>query len=456
MTARCLVPVVIGLISALSAKSVAEVTPHSSRSDRWVDKRGEYSVEYSAGQEAWVERVFARLEAINATIDHPEPLPTPQPAPLSVSNIEARKPELLEAISHQIGLTSPTDLQERTFETFLGYYEILTEVFQEAALVAWDHLRLRHLAIWHREELTELLRRGEEIAGFNYDLKTDKGNYRLETHFTPEERQQRIDEIYREIEQLRVNHSFDYSDEGFTAGVSFGKGRQENNVVSPESPKREAIVSDLPTHVVPVFYDGDFDREPDEKFIDRTFEIMQAARLQLVSEMQSHQDPTIVRIIIHETTEIGLIENRIRSKDRRWLCDGTADYTSWRVVRDLFGPDKASQVFDLNSELRRSARWQDEVSLKRWSPTSGLNDEGEESELNRAHYAFAARAMFMIAERYGEDALALLWRDMADDGVDKASVRAFARAFKRRYDGNLNKLIREAEKAPITQVSRLP
>jgi hypothetical protein len=84
-------------------------------------------VEYSPGQEGWVDLAFERVAANSANKASFGNLPSPALPALAFANFTTHREERLESIAQQIGLNEPTDLQRRTFDTFLGYYELLTE-----------------------------------------------------------------------------------------------------------------------------------------------------------------------------------------------------------------------------------------------------------------------------------------------------------------------------------------
>ena len=45
---------------------------------------------------------------------------------------------------------------------------------------------------------------------------------------------------------------------------------------------------------------------------------------------ESFQNPAILAcLILHETAEVGIVERYLGSSDRRWLCDGMANYVAW-------------------------------------------------------------------------------------------------------------------------------
>lgn len=438
----------------LPAPASSEIAPHPTRIDRLVDTREGYSVEYTLGQEAWVDLAFERIDVLESRKANTMPLPEPVPPPLAFINIEAKRTELLNAISQQIGLSEATDLQRRVFNNFIGHYEGLTITSSALAPRVWNHLKVRHLAIWHSDELESRLRMGEPIEGMTYDPVTKKGNYLLKTNFVGDSANKRIAEIRNAIETQRINHTFHYGEGKIQAGFSIGGDEQSPTDTSPEFTLNESNTDELPKHVIPIVYPGEFDRQPSEKAVDSILSHMEEARFQLASNFLSYQEPNILLVVLHETAETGLVENIIRSKDRRWLCDGTANYAAWKAVHEVFGKEQADLVYNLHSELRRYAPNQKKIELRKWPATENQKKTDRQSLENAAHYAFATRAIFMIAEKHGEDAIGLLWQDVAETDLKRSSAKTFETALRKRYRENLNAVVKQAENSPLPAVNQ--
>jgi len=47
----------------------------------------------------------------------------------------------------------------------------------------------------------------------------------------------------------------------------------------------------------------------------------------------------LAQIVIHETTEAGIVDHFLGSADRRWFCEGTANYVAWSLARNRAGLD---------------------------------------------------------------------------------------------------------------------
>lgn len=439
------------VVSVGLASLTAAPVPHPTRPDRLVETRDGRTVEYSPGQEAWVEKAFAHMElAASKPAASSAPAPAPRPSgsatPGGNRDLRAKRDALLTAIARQIGLRQPTELQGRTFDTFLGYYDLITELFQAGGEQFTALPPTRHLSIWQRDDLVARMRAGTQIEGMSYDPATDSGSYEFQTDIGLPAFKARSAEIFAAIEKQRLKHSFDFNKESYTASVTLRdpppapKPATEAETPAKSEPTREMVI--------PIIYRGELTTPPS----DAAFSVIELFRNSAAAaheKLAAYRSAVLVGIILHETTEVGLVENIIASRDRRWLCDGTANYVAWRVARDVFGADLAREVYDLDAQLRLHAAQQPHIDLAAWSTAENEKEDSADAGLNRAHYAFAARAIFLLAERHGSDAVAQLWSDVARTPLAKASAKTFAAAYRKRYRSDLAKLVREAEQKPL-------
>jgi hypothetical protein len=449
---RALLPL-LAFTFALSSVPAAPV-PHPDRPDRLVETRDGLTVEYSPGQEAWMEMAFRQMQATArepAIIAPPAPRRAAPAVPGSAQYLEENRDVILAAIARHTGLSRSTDLQHRTFDTFLGYYKLTSELMQGAAANIPVNLPPRHLAIWHRDDVVARLRAGNTIEGLSYDPVTDRGNFSINFELTGAAvLGERFRQIHAEIDEQRVQHRFSRGNGTISASVSTGKTpeKTKTRVEKPavQTDDLDAILSQL---VVPIVYRGEAATAPTENAFNSTPQYLVATRQALMQQAADYRNASMVSIILHETAEIGLIENIITSPDRRWLCDGTANYVAWRAARDLLGADFAREVYDLDAQLRLHARQQPKINLAGWPAAENQQQDQSETDLNRAHYAFATRAMFLLAERHGESALAQLWKDVTRTPQKKVTAKTFAEAYRKRFKADLAKLVRDAEQKPI-------
>lgn len=440
----------------------AAPTPHPTRPDRLVETRGELSVEYSPGQEAWMEMAFTRLQAEPpppadaASARAAAPLASGPAAPGSARDLRTHRADLLAALARQTGLPHATDLQGRVFDTFLGYYEVLTEMVQNLGHDLPDTFTVRRLAIWQRDDLLGRLRAGARIEGMSYDAATDSGRFEMKLGLDSPAIAARIKALYATIEAQQLKHRLEYG-QG-TISASFTLGAPATPAAAPAAPTPAAPAAPDPTAdlVIPVIYRGDVATPPkpeDFTFLPRNLRDTKAA---LVRQAANYRDPNLVGLILHEAAEAGLVGQIIASRDRRWLCDGSANYAAWRVARDRWGQPFADQAYSLDRQLADAAAEQPRVSLAAWPAVEHEPHPDPNLALTRAHYAFATRAVFLLAVRHGEDAPALLWADVARTPKAKVSAKTFAAAYRKRYKGDLAKLIRDAEQLPLPAAKSAP
>jgi len=149
-------------------------------------------------------------------------------------------------------------------------------------------------------------------------------------------------------------------------------------------------------------------------------------------------------LVLHETTETGIVDHYFRGPDRRWFCDGVANYVPWRVVRDLQGEAVATGVFDLREQLAHFAPWRDRADLRRWPATENQSEADQHSELNEARYVFAAQAVFLMNARAGEDVLPRLFAEIGRTKPDKVSIRVVEKAWSKVTGTNLDSILAAA------------
>lgn len=436
---------------------VVQATPvaHPDRPDRLVETRDGFSVEYSPGQEAWMEMGFVQLRA-EARKPTASAVPTPAVArprgpavPGSAQYLQENRDVILANIARHTGLPKPTALQGRVFDTFLGYYKIASELMQNVVREMPATLTARRLAIWQRDDLIARLRTGAKIEGMAYDPATDSGQFKFEFNVDSSAIGERVREIHAEIEAQKLKHTLEYGQGKYSASVMLDRAPDATKPVKQPSTTPDDLDAIIAGMVFPVIYRGEIATAPVPENFDYLSHNLAAAREAWAQQMTAYRDPTLVSIILHETAEVGLVENIISSQDRRWLCDGTANYTAWRVARDLLGAEFASQVYNLEAQLRQHAALQPKIDLSAWSAVEHQKENEADTELNRAHYTFATRAMFLLTERHGENALAQLWSDVARTPKAKNSAKTFAAAYRKRFKADLGKLIREAQQYPI-------
>jgi hypothetical protein len=157
----------------------------------------------------------------------------------------------------------------------------------------------------------------------------------------------------------------------------------------------------------------------------------------------------LANLLLHETTETGIMDRYIGSRDRRWLCEGVANYTAWKIARDRAGETAARQVYDLPGQLALYPDLREKVDLRKWPAVENQHKEDANTRLNRAHYAFAARAIFLIAERHGDDFLPKLFQEIGKTPRARTAMRTVETAYRKLAREDLSTVLAAAV-APVT------
>lgn len=428
----------------------AEPRPHPDRPDRLVDEREGVLVEYSPEDAPWAAAMLEAVAAKNVGIEarlSARAAPT-SPLPGSAADLRARRDVFLAAIARQVGLDEPTELQARTFDTFLGYYDIQTVMMADGAARIIRAAKHRTHAIWRRDILVRRLRDGERIPGFTYNPATDTGSFKSYSEYTlPREL---VAALKTEIDAQRLDHDyfFDNTQDGTTTVSASIRLRRPPKPAPMPPPADDAPAPEIRVDLPLILKAEHLARAPSAvvgEFLEN-YETMMADN---VAQAVRYRAPELAYILFHETAEMGLVERRIASADRRWLCDGTANYVAWRVARDLVDAEFAKQCYDLDDQLLRHAVQQPHVALADWPAVEKQAPALRDTALNRAHYAFATRAMFLLAEKHGDDALASIWREVGKTPLRQVGSRTFAAAYLKLTGDELPALIRSAEKTPL-------
>lgn len=416
---------------------------------RLVESRGEITIEYSPGQEAYVAPLADALEAWRAEIAARRAAGADVPPPMSASDLMARREAFLRDVAQAIGLDAPSALQGACFDTFVNYYAALTSIRDSAREMAWMLADAPHVAIWQRSELVERLKGGEAISGFRYDAAADEVEYSWNIQVQGDDAKKAA----QAMEANRLDHAFHYRVEDgvarFSGSFTFkpGEERTASRFDLEAMQRRMAEAFGGLRLVIPVRIEKDgAPLTPEEVVAAELASRRQALRSALAPP---YRDGALALVVLHETAEIGLIERYIGSADRRWFCDGTANYVAWSVARRHAGEAFARDVYDLPAQLARHAASQPKIRLRRWKAVERQSEAERAAPLDEAHYPFATRAVRRMAERHGEDIVARVWREVGKTPRPKVSMRTVERAYRKLTGERLSAVIRAAERDPI-------
>ena len=444
-----------------ASAAFAAPVPHPTRKDRLVEERDGFRVEYSPGQEAYAEAVFAPLAAWRKEFAEKEAqilAKEPEVLPGSAKDLVAHRDEILAAVAKEIGLPAATALQGRVFDTMVGYYEMVEVGVDLLPVIFVSMGRCREAQIWTKAELSQRLVAGEKIKGFSWDPETQALDFQmrmpeLELPASQEEQAQKF-------EATRLEHSFNYhpgADGVVNLAATFNLGRAmppqalqpANRAVRWDEfarKEREFFIGLKDTSWPIVLKPQDDGKAPDTvalEFVERLREPLRQA------DNPGYRNPVLLHMILHEVAEVGIVENFIGSADRRWVCEGTANFVSWKVVRDRCGAEFAQQSYDLDAQLARHSAQRTQIDLKKWRAAENTKEEENGTPVMSAHYAFATRAVFEMVRAHGEAVVPKLFQEIAKTPRAKVRMATVEKAYRKITGKRLDDLIKAAETTPV-------
>jgi hypothetical protein len=442
--------------------------PHPTHKDRLVEEREGIRVEYSPGQENLVGPFAKELAAWNreqAERTLRQETDEPEPLPLSARYLRDLRDEVLKQVAAEIGLDAPTALQGRSYDALLSDYELMEQNQRMAAALGMAIAHTTEAAVWTRDEVARRLKEGEPMPGFSIEEASSKAVY----NFTIS-RTQELDaagQAYQaEMERRGLDHDFSYRtvapgavDMAATLQLPVASVPGASNETA--LPRRPVIrlaeyrnqFADSPAFVLPLPLDKDSEGKTPDELACEAVSALRAIFKNAENRLR-YREGRLVLAVLHEATEAGLVERYIGSRDRRWLCEGVANYVAWKIARDRAGVGFAREVYDLDRQLANAAGLQQAIDLRRWPAVEKQTESERNAVISQAHYAFAARAVFELARQNGEAAVPKLLREIGLTPREKVRMATVAQAYRKITGKKLDDLIRAAEKTPVVVVPK--
>lgn len=422
---------------------------------------GDITCEYPEGQErlAWelAKRFTAHAESLDLRRLGPVP-PAGADVPLSAAEMRANRDDYLRRIAALMALAKPTPLQEECFDEFLRNYELSMELAAEGRRHAGELARVRKFAIWPRAELVRRLQAGEKISGMNYDAAADRG--RATYGFSLGGFDSRLAQLAERREGLQRDYLLSIaSRDGST--TYRGSVRPKNAAVVREEKRVGSAAPEADrTDILPVVIPESLSHLPPAELAERLFGSGPdggiSRTLDALTQLPARYpvvDPHIAFLVLHETAEVGIAGHYFRGKDRRWFCDGVANYVAWRVVRDRHGERAATSVYDLDQQLARHAKWAGEADLRAWPPSEKQTEADRTAPLNVARYAFATNAVFLMHKHAGEDLLPRLFLEIGKTRANRVTMATVEKAWAKLSRTELDAILAAAVTLPTPSTS---
>ncbi|MBL9213866.1 MAG: hypothetical protein JNG83_00170 [Opitutaceae bacterium] len=397
----------VGLALAAPASVVAEVP-----AARMTGRFHGISCEYSPGQEELARLLAERLAAHNARLAKAGGGPLPTEA-LSPAEMRKNRKRYLREIAGLLDQRKMSRAQDECYEAFLDHYEATIRTFER---LREEYQAVSRLTVWPREELVRRLAGGELISGMRYDPVTRRGEATYLGSVTAQN-DAWLKELSEKRRTLRQKYSLAVNNQDGVTRYSAGfgpRGAAADQTAGDGAGAARDASSALPV-IVPADMQLLAPAAAAERLWARTDGPSVLGVLEYLDRMfrgLTRTDPKIAFIVLHETAEVGIVDRYIQSPDRRWWCDGVANYVAWRTLRDLHGEKVAREAYDQDALRVAFADLRDQVDLRAWPAVENEADAVKGTRLHEAHYVFATQAVFLMHERAGDDILPRLFREM--------------------------------------------
>lgn len=444
----------LSLASAALADPAPDARPAAA--DRLTRTVNGIRFQYSPGQDALVEAVAARASVWNRDIAAREAQWNAAldrtPALFSARDLRAHRDEILQQVATAMGLDAPTPLQVAVFNRMFKNYEDLEGAMEKFTEAAWHLADIRDVTVWEKPELAKRLKAGEKIPYFSWDEKTQTVVFNFSPPLSagPEEAVKKAD---AKVQQNLLDSSFNYTlkDGVIDIGAGFsvkpgGSAQIKAEPLPPRLPYK--LLEPISPIMFPVVRRETELQQPLDQFADGAVKHAQGV-LDMAAGVFHPVNLVVVHTLLHEVTEAGLVDRYIGSPDRRWFCEGVSNYVAWKVIRDRAGIEVAGRAYNLPAQLESYAKLQRKVRLSRWTAAENENKKDKGTPLSKAHYAFATRAVMMMAEANGDTVVADVLREVGRTPRSKVTMKSVAVAYQKITGRKLDDLIRAAEKQPV-------
>lgn len=443
----------VSLLSLLLGVSLAAEPPSAGRLTGTFEG---IECEYSPGQEALARALAVRFARHNQEIAAAPPAKTEAKIePLNPAEMRANRSVYLGRIAALLGLEKPTALQEDCYDTFLANYEE-TMILFDAMRVGYRSLQtVKRVTVWERPELVRRLESGEKVSGLTYDPATKRGsvNYggQLEGGLN-----EPLQALAARRQKLKITTSLNLeTKDGYTryrGQVDVNKKERETSATTSVSLGGTVPAGGV-TQWFPVIVPTGLPPEAPEKLAERLWTGMGDGSVEKCFEYLAHGpdsvpvlDPQIAFLVLHEAIEIGIVDHYFRGLDRRWFCDGMANYGAWRVLRDLHGEAVATKVHNLPAQLKEFADLRTQADLRKWPATENESPEQLQSRLEVARYTFADHAVALMDERGGKDILPRLFAEIGKTKPNKVSIKTVEKTWLKLTGTKLDTILADAVK----------
>jgi hypothetical protein len=306
------------------------------------------------------------VRALSQQLQRPELLAAaPEAAPpFGFEQLAAQREQILQEIAQLLGSARPSADLQKMYDRFVHWQSVLQKTVRAAAP--------RRFALWRKADLVARLRAGQKIPGF--ELEPDgqvairlRADFDASPEITPEVLAATIDDAWGTL----------------TWPVKIGE----------QSPEADIAAS-----------------------LDA---------LRNFKGAMSQNEASLSMVTLHETVEVTLVGEVIRSADRRWFCEGVANYVALEVIGRRVAPELLRRYYDVEALIAKAGDAANS-DLEKWAVAGSAEARHMPGEISEVNYARATRVIQRASARHPQ--LLSRWlselRKTPPDKQDMAGVHA--------------------------------
>lgn len=237
------------------------------------------------------------------------------PTAVTLRTLKDRREEYLAVVAYYLGLRRPTASMRKTFDLVRARLE---KRYADMSRDCGEKGMFDTVQIWRRSHLVAELR-----------ARPKNDFYELDKDGAP---------AVRDSFSLGVTVHIDGPKKEATAvdvaALRFGEGTRENAFLS--------VVIDDPGAVA-------IDQE-----ISKQLALVTNQMKNLVGHVHATLQGQPPHFVLHETVEVAIVASLLASNDRRWFCEGMANFIAYRALVELAAPEAARRCYNLSDQL---AQW---------------------------------------------------------------------------------------------------
>jgi hypothetical protein len=368
---------VVFRLGALGAALGVAATLRAAWPERKVFQFGEFTIEAPAGEEAYVEALAVRLAEYKLP-----PRPAPPVLKLSLDELARRREYFLGRLAALFGLEKfPSKMAEDYDESIVLARAIVSPV---------PTAMPRRFALWRRPELRARIAAGESIPGF---IRGANGDPSFDQRLTGEP------------EPVKPGN-------GAAAGMAW----------------RYTL---WPIEIVPA--DG---RTPDEQAAAALVRMGEFYSTEAAASLEKSARARVF-MVLHDAVGSALVSQYLSSKDRRWFCEGVANYAASKTIEGEVGAVEADHYFDLAGGLKKFSAFAGRVNLVDWPLADDAAVTNAPAELEIARGIYATEVIADLCTRHGGDILPKLLVEIGKTKREKATMSTVYKACKKLTGENL-------------------